>query len=236
VLLKPSPLEGVHLQAWKFAVAVGSIFIRLSLANAAEDQTWSIKADYIEACSCHLFCPCYFNTSPEGGHHCEFNNAIKITEGHVGDVKVDGAKVWLSGNLGGDFSQGHMKGAVLTFDTAVTKPQQEAIKFLMGKIYPVKWEKMETSVAPIVWEKNGENGHAKMGNGEAEVVLTGVKGPDGQQSILKDVAYWGAQKNNGFALAKSEHHYKGHGYNYKYKDRNGFMISIESSGSMQQKL
>jgi hypothetical protein len=56
-----------------------------------------------------------------------------------------------------------MKGAVLTFDTAVTKPQQEAIKFLMGKIYPVKWGKMATGVAPIVWEKTGMDGHAKLG-------------------------------------------------------------------------
>jgi len=220
------------MRNWKWAVVVGSLFFNLSVLGAADNQTWSIKADYIEACSCHLFCPCYFNAEPEGGHHCEFNNAIKITQGHVGDVSVDGAKLWLSGNLGGDFSKGKMEGAVMTFDTAVTPKQQEAIKFLMGKIYPVQWGKMETSVAPIVWEKTGENGHAKLGKGEAEVVLKGVKAPDGSQSVLKNVAYWGAQKNNGFHLAKSEHHYKGHGYDYKYKDRNGFMISIESAGAL----
>lgn len=224
------------MRSWKCAVIVGSLFVSVSALKAAEPQTWAVKADYIEACSCHLFCPCYFNTKPEGGHHCEFNNAIKITEGHVGDVNVDGTKVWLSGNLGGDFSKGKMKGAVMTFDTAVTPKQQEAIKFLMGKIYPVKWEKMETAVAPILWERKGENAHAKMGKGEAEVLLTGVKGPDGQQSVLQNVAYWGAQKNKGFELAKGQHHYKGHGYNYNYKDRNGFMISIESSGPMEQKL
>lgn len=106
-------------------------------ASAEEGKSWSVKADYIEACSCHLFCPCYFNTAPEGGHHCEFNNAVKITEGHVGDVKVDGAKLWISGNLGGDFSKGQMLGAVVTFDTAVQPKQQEAIKFLLTKIYPV---------------------------------------------------------------------------------------------------
>lgn len=224
------------MYTWKCALVVGSMFLSLSALQAAENQTWSVKADYIEACSCHLFCPCYFNSKPEGGHHCEFNNAIKITEGHVGDVKVDGAKVWLSGNLGGDFSKGEMQGAVMTFDTEVTPKQQEAIKFLMGKIYPVKWGKMETYVAPILWEMNGENAHAKLGKGEGEVMLTGVKGPDGRQSILQNVAYWGAQKNTGFKLAKGEHHYKGHGYDYKYKDRNGFMISVESSGDVATKL
>lgn len=63
------------------------------------------------------------------------------------------------------------------------------------------------------------------------MTLTGVKGADGKQSVINNVAYWGAQKNGGFYLAKSEHHYKGHGYDYKYKDRNGFMISVESSGT-----
>src|SRR5580765_368416 len=111
-------------------------------AKASDAKTWGIKADYIEACSCHLFCSCYFNTGPEDGHHCEFNNAVKNAEGHVGDVKVDGTKFWLSGDLGGEWANG-MKGAVITFDPAVTTKQQDAIKFLIGKIYPVKWGKVE---------------------------------------------------------------------------------------------
>src|SRR2546426_6834344 len=136
----------------------------VSAADDAKGGTWSVKADYIEACSCHLFCPCYFNTSPEGGHHCEFNNAILITEGHWGDVKVDGAKVWLSGDLGGDFSKGTMKAAVLTFEPSLTKPQQEAIKNIMGKVYPVAWGKFVTAVAPIIWERKGENAYARLGD------------------------------------------------------------------------
>src|SRR5215467_13820518 len=85
----------------KMIVAIAALLVAPSAF--AKNSSWSVKADYIEACSCHLFCPCYFNTGPEGGHHCEFNNAVKIAEGHVGDVKVDGAKFWLSGDLGGDW-------------------------------------------------------------------------------------------------------------------------------------
>jgi hypothetical protein len=195
----------------------------------AKNTSWSVKADYIEACSCHLFCPCYFNTGPEGGHHCEFNNAVKIAEGHVGDVKVDGAKFWLSGDLGGDWAKG-MQGAVLTFDPAVTPEQQKAIQFLVGKIYPVKWGKVEVDKAPITWEVKGMDAHAKLGD-KADVVLVGVKDASGKQSVLTNVTYWGAQKNNGFYLAKGTHHYKGHGYDYTHKEKNGFMIHIESSGN-----
>src|SRR5436305_15287974 len=77
-------------------------------------KPWSIKADYIEACSCSMFCQCYFKPSPEGGEMCEFNNAVNIRQGHVGNVDVSGKKVWLSGDLGNDFSQGQMKTAVIT--------------------------------------------------------------------------------------------------------------------------
>src|SRR5205807_1922789 len=174
--------------------------------GAGPDKTWAVKADYIEACSCHLFCSCYFNTSPEGGAMCEFNNVLKIAEGHVGDVKLDGAKVWISGDLGGDFTK-PLKSAVITLEPTVTKQQEEAIKFLIGKIYPYKWQKVAVDKSAITWEKNGLNGHAKLGNGQGEVTLTGVKGADGKQAVLNNVTYWGAQKNTGFYLAKSTHRY-----------------------------
>jgi len=214
------------------AVAVGSLALMLAFAvpsRADGKKSWSLKADYIEACSCHLFCPCYFNTGPEGGHMCEFNNAVRIAEGHVGDVKVDGCKFWMSGDLGGDFSKGEMKTAIITFDTAVTKEQQEAIQFLVGKVYPVKFQTIVTDVAAITWEKKEDgSAWAKLGD-KAEVKLTPVVA-DGKQTVVRDLKYWGAQKNTGFYLCKSEHWYKGHGFDYRHSDKNGFCIRIESEG------
>src|SRR5215472_10557674 len=200
-------------------------------AAGQSDKTWSIKADYIEACSCHLFCSCYFNTEPEGGMKCTFNNVVKIQEGHVGDVKVDGLKFWISGDLGGDFTKG-MKAAIITLEPGTGKKEEEAIKFLIAKVYPVKWKKVEADHAPIKWEKTGMKGHAVLGDGQGEVILDGVTDSDGQQSVVRNLKYWGAQSNTGFYLAKSTHHYKGHGYDYSLKDRNGFFIHIESSGAM----
>jgi hypothetical protein len=216
-------------------IALIAVLLAAPAALADKDKTWSYKADYIEACSCNLFCSCYFNAKPEGGHHCEFNNAVKFSEGHVGDTKLDGLKVWISGDLGGDFSKGEMKSAVMTFEPTITKAQQDAVMYVLGKIYPVKWQQAAVDKATILWEKNGMNAHAKLGKGEGEVTLTGVKTPDGKQSVLQNVAYWGAPKNNGFYLAKSEHHYKGHGHDYTYKDKNGFMISVEGAGTIEAK-
>ena len=56
----------------------------LPLMGADTNKTVSgaarMKADYVEACSCHLFCPCYFNKHAEH-MTCEFNMAVKVKEG-----------------------------------------------------------------------------------------------------------------------------------------------------------
>src|SRR5262245_66592839 len=60
---------------------------------AGNDPIWNLNATAIEACSCPMFCQCYFNSKPaehtEGpghaghgqGHFCKFNNAFKINKG-----------------------------------------------------------------------------------------------------------------------------------------------------------
>lgn len=221
--------------------ALGLLFAALGCSGTApaapisamagpQEKSWAIRAEYIEACSCNLFCICYFQTHPEGDRCCEFNMAVKIQAGHVGDVKVDGEKFWLSGDLGGDFAKG-LKGVVITFDEKTPKEKREAIGFLIGKVYPYKFESMKTDEGPITYEKNGMNGHATLGD-RAEITLEGVKDKDGQPTVIKNLNYWAAQKNDGFYLAYSTHRYKGNGYDYSHKRMNGFFITLESSGKM----
>jgi hypothetical protein len=193
-----------------------------------DDKSWAIRAEYIEACSCNLFCACYFQTSPDGGRCCEYNMAVKILSGHVGKTKVDGEYYWLSGDLGGDFTKG-LKGVVITFDTRTPKEKREAIGFLISKLYPHKFDSVKTDEGPITYQKDGWNGHATLGD-RAEITLKGVKDGNGEPSVIHNLQYWGAQKNDGFYLAFSDHRYKGNGYDYTHKHRNGFFITVELAG------
>lgn len=71
----------------------------------------------------------------EGGnteHFCKFNNAYKVNKGHYGNVDLTGAKIWLSGDLGGDFSQGQMDWVVATFDKGTTAEQRQALGEILG--------------------------------------------------------------------------------------------------------
>src|SRR5215203_6098208 len=98
-------------------VVISLICFSLGGSARAEDKKeqkdWSMNATIIEACSCPMFCQCYFDSKPaspgEGaaahkGHEghamaggkpmCKFNNAYKVNKGSYGDVNLDGAKFW----------------------------------------------------------------------------------------------------------------------------------------------
>jgi hypothetical protein len=193
-------------------------------------KSWSVKADYIEACSCSMFCSCYFNDHPEGGMKCEYNMAVKLAEGHVGDVNVTGKKFWLSGDLGGDFTKPKL--AIITLDSGLTQAEKDAIVYLVTKIYPYKWQAVKIDEAPVTWERTGMDAHATLAGGEkGDIVLKGIKGANGKQTVVNNIQYWAAQKNNGFELAYGTHHYKGNGVNYSHENRNGFFVHIESAGT-----
>ncbi len=217
------------------AALAAVLWMGAGIARAQEEspQTWGLKADIIEACSCHLMCCCYFRDQPEGGEMCRFNSAFRVSTGHVGDVNLDGARFWLSGDLGGDFSAGKMKEMILTVDPSVTAEQRKAVRFLVDRIFPVRWDRFETAEEPITWEQTDTSATARLGD-VAEITLTPARDKRGSQTVIENLTYWGAQKNDGFHLARSVHRYRGFGLDYAFEGRNGFTIRIESSGVMEQ--
>ncbi len=206
--------------------------------------TWSMNATAIEACSCPMFCQCYFATKPaahaaagheghgESEHFCRANNAFKVNKGMYGTTKLDGAKFWLSMDLGDDFSDGEMKWAVATFDPSVTPEQREGIKAIVGKLYPVKWQSFEVAGdLPIEWSHTGDRAVAKLDGGKAgEVVLNGASVNRNMAApvVIKNLKYWGAPRHDGFVLMPNEVEAYRLGPNaFEFKGTNGFMITVD---------
>ncbi len=134
------------------AVAAGMDSGFGSVAMAAEAQAkpagaaWSLNATIIEACSCTMFCPCYFSTVPSGHghgdmveHFCRFNMGIGSTAGSSTASPSNGIKFWVAGDLGADFSKG-AEWAEITFEPSVTKQQRDAIATILPNVYPVTWK------------------------------------------------------------------------------------------------
>ena len=241
---------------WTLLSLAISLFVAVSLcaapalARQSGEQKWNFNATIIEACSCPMFCPCYFDTKPakpvghEGhGDHggCLFNNAFKVNSGSYGSTKLDGAKFWVSGDLGHDFSMGQMDWAVLTFDPAVNKEQREGITKILGSVYPVKWKSFTVAAdQPMVWEANKDRATAKLGDGKvADVVLKRYPGNTDEPIVIKNLKYWGVPRNDGFVLMPNDvqafRHVPQGQKPYEFKGTNGFMITIDMNSDDSKK-
>jgi hypothetical protein len=203
---------------------------------------WAVNATAIEACSCPMFCQCYFNTKPaahaapgEHSHHgsthfCRANLAYKINKGHFGKTSLDGAKFWVATDLGGDFSKGQLDWGVLYFDKGLTKAQRDAIAVVAGRIFPVEWRSFSTAEASIdKWEITPTGAVALMDEGKtAEVRLKKFQGMTDEPVVIRNLKYWGAPRNDGFIMAPNEvEAYRVGPKAFEFKGTNGFLITID---------
>jgi hypothetical protein len=211
---------------------------------STEAPAWHMNATIIEACSCPMFCQCYFNSKPAGPgccskpddpllktRFCRFNNAFKVNSGTHNGTKLDGAKFWVAGDLGAEFDDGEMDWAVLHFDPSVTKEQRTGITTALGKLYPVKWKSFVIGAdAPIEWTATKEHATAKLDGGKGgEVQLaSSVNHNAAGPTVIQNLKYFGAPRNDGFVLMPNEiEAYRLTDKAFEYKGTNGFMITVD---------
>jgi len=221
------------------STAFAATLLLCAASQAPAASSWSMNATIIEACSCPMFCQCYFNSEPAGHHShgeadskhfCKFNNVFKVNRGHAGAVKLDGAKFWVSGDLGGDFTTGKFDWAVVTFDKSLTKEQRDAIGTILGQVYPVKWNSFTTAEGTIdTWKHDKDTAHAMIDGGKtAEVKLKRSQGATDDPVVISNLKYWGTPRNDGFVMMKNEvQAYRTGPKAYETKGTNGFMITID---------
>jgi hypothetical protein len=222
------------------AALVAGPAVVISASQAAPQ--WAVNATAIEACSCPMFCQCYFNAQPAahaggGGHEhhgsahfCRANLAYKINKGHFGKTRLDGAKFWVATDLGGDFSKGEMDWGVLYFDRALSQAQRDAIAAVAGRIFPVKWRSFATAEASIdKWEITPTGAVALMDGGKtAEVRLKKFQGMTDEPVVIRNLKYWGAPRNDGFIMMPNEvEAYRVGPKAFEFKGTNGFLITID---------
>ena len=207
------------------AIAVG-----LAVATVPAGPSWRMKADYVEACSCHLFCPCYFNKHAEHPM-CEFNMAVTVREGHSGNVDLANTKYWLTGDLGDKWgTEKKASWVTVSFDPKTTQAQRDALAPIILKLYGLEWSELKVQEAPIEIRQLGDIVEAKLADGkQAYLKLRREPGVDGNGVVLKNVKYFDAVQNDGFQMYKSiEHRADVAGHQFSYSDRNAFLITIIS--------
>jgi hypothetical protein len=226
-----------------FVVAAGLIYFSSFAQEKSSKSDFEMTASYIEACSCDMFCPCYFNTHSTNhmeehhmdAHFCRANLVLKVDKGHYKETKLDGAKVWIGSDLGSDWSTGKDSWLVANFDPSVSKEQQAALLDILTQLYSaIPFQKKAVSNTAFSWDVDTKTGvaHAKMADGKGEVLLERVAGnKPGEEVVMRNLKYWSAQTNDGFRMWKSKHEaFEGDGHKFSYDGTNGFLITIHYSG------
>lgn len=223
-----------------FAVALTGAGAAVS-GPAGEATEWAANITAIEACSCPMFCQCYFNRQPSGHtgheghgakHFCRANLAYKINKGYHGATRLDGAKFWVATDLGEDFGDGELDWAVLYFDKTLSPAQREAIGMVASRLFPVKWKSFKTAEASIdKWQFDADGAHALLDGGRtAEVKLRRFPGMTNEPVVIRNLPYWGAPRNDGFVLMPNEvEAYRTGPDAFEFKGTNGFMITVDLS-------
>jgi len=91
---------------------------------------WMIRTKQIGTCSCDYGCPCEFNAPPTRTP-CEGVMALEITEGHYGDVRLDGLRVAGAYRWPGPVHEGHGTWWSI-IDPRATEEQQQALFTILG--------------------------------------------------------------------------------------------------------
>jgi len=224
-----------------FAVILLTVNAGSALAQKSAEPEWSLNATIIEACSCPMFCQCYFNTKPAAHHdhgamaehYCRANFAYKVNKGQYGNIKLTGMKFWLAGDLGADFGGGQGDWVEATFEPSASKEQREALAIILSHVYPLKWASFTVAPADatVDWQASKDRAEAKLNGGKGgTIVLHHGPGMTEEPVVIRNLKYFGAPRNDGFILMPNEvEAYRVGPKAFEYKGTNGFMITIDIS-------
>jgi hypothetical protein len=123
-----------------------SLLLSLSVAAVAADVPFQARIQYIEACSCNLFCQCYFVKlalhKHTGSTICSLNTVARVQSGKYGSVDLTGIKYWVAAEFESDKTKGQASWGALTLDPQISKEQMEDLSAILDKMHP-KWKSYE---------------------------------------------------------------------------------------------
>ena len=239
-------MDTSKLVGWRLAPLI-IVFAAIAMQDAGARQAsravpeWSLKATVIEACSCPMFCQCYFNSSPamHAGHDgraterfCRFNRALTVNRGSFGRTPLAGVKFWMAGDLGADFSREEYDWAVVRFDPSVTKDRRDALAVILPYLFPGKWNSFTVGTDGAVNStRTRDRAEARLDGGRsAEIVLRNAQGMTPDPVIARNLKYEGAPRNDGFILMPNEvEAYRAGEKPFEFNGTNGFVTTIDIS-------
>ncbi|HTS53803.1 MAG TPA: DUF1326 domain-containing protein [Burkholderiales bacterium] len=207
---------------------------------------WDVAGNWFDVCKCNIPCPCTFAQAPTYGD-CEGILAYHVTQGHFGDVRLDGLNLILIGAFEGDLWAGKAKNVkfAIFMDMRADERQRAALQTIFsgqgggvpGQLFGI-WGRPEVvgfEVAPIEFEVAEDLAHWRASvPGKLTAAAQALSGPTsrpGDRVQLHNppgsevgpgaVATWGratADRANAF------------GFNFDWAGRSSKHIAFDWSG------
>jgi hypothetical protein len=207
---------------------------------------WAIEGEWFKNCNCDPGCPCDFNQAPTHGQ-CEGIIAMRIDEGHYGDVPLDGLKfvgaAWWPGRI--DEGDGHI---VPIVDESANDEQRQALLTIMSgqaggtlfEIFSAVCPHVQEPIfAPIEFEFDIKNrsGHVKVGDVvESRVeTLRGIDPPDPYRVLVRipgGFEYTGPNNEAETARATVLKVSAGGKLSYEHEDGHSSMAHVRHGGEV----
>lgn len=113
-----------------------------------ESVDWRLTGEEVGSCSCDWACPCQFEGDPTHGH-CQVVGTIRVTEGHFGDIDMNGVNAGFLLAFPGPLYEGN--GSIqLILDEASSEEQRDAMTKLASGQYGGAFFEIFSSICPDV--------------------------------------------------------------------------------------
>jgi hypothetical protein len=148
---------------------------------ASERVPYQVKAESIEACNCQHGCNCQFAGFPNEGR-CEFIIGFEVTEGRVGEVRINGLRAVVAAKYPKAIHEGNGHVVLFIDDTATEEQANAFATVLSGQLGGMPWEALAGTIgkfegpirAPVEIKAAGEKSLVRV-PGAVELQLTPFK-------------------------------------------------------------
>ena len=148
---------------------------------ASEKVPYQVKAESIEACNCQHGCNCQFAGFPNEGR-CEFIIGFEVTEGRVGEVRINGLRAVVAAKYPKAIHEGNGHVVLFIDDTATEEQANAFATVLSGQLGGMPWEALAGTIgkfegpirAPVEIKAAGEKSLVRV-PGAVELQLTPFK-------------------------------------------------------------
>lgn len=203
----------------------------------AGEIAWSIKGDYIEACSCDYGCPCNFNGFPTKGV-CEAIVVFRVNEGKHGDTDLAGTIVFEAVKWPKAIHEGNGTAAVFIDEGASDAQRDALIRIITAQDGGLPFEILATTVStvhgpyfvPVNFEANGTKTKASVKG--AEVELTPHTNPvTGEEHEVHTVLPGGFLWTDGLAAVGRKNVANVEGVSFDWSGQNAYYAEFDWSNA-----